>query len=99
MSEYTPSTHTVRLAYQAAPDAYGHVDLSARGLRAAEFDRWLATHDLEVARKALHIEESEMEDDDVSDAGFVIGDGYWSVDAMNDFLAAIARHRYGEEQQ
>lgn len=44
MSEYTPSTETIRIRYAGG---YANFD---NGLE--DFDRWLATHDTEVRAEA-----------------------------------------------
>lgn len=48
MGEFTPTTSTVRMLY-ARSGGTGPAHPST-GRRAAEFDRWLAQHDAEVAR-------------------------------------------------
>lgn len=50
MTEYTPTTETVRYAYAAHKAHYG----GERGYQkqATEFDRWLAERDRQVAERA-----------------------------------------------
>lgn len=55
MSEYTPTTEQVREAYSLDPyiDYYDPVNAGALHAQARrDFDRWLAAHDRETARKA-----------------------------------------------
>lgn len=49
MSDYTPTTHKVRYGY-SMDIKYG--DTAWEAERLAEFDRWLAAHDMEVRAKA-----------------------------------------------
>jgi hypothetical protein len=49
MSDYTPTTEQVRTAVQR----FYVPDLGYDSLSVAEFDRWLAEHDAEVAAKAI----------------------------------------------
>jgi hypothetical protein len=46
-SEFTPSTNCIRQAYVHKDDS----GPSARMVAAAEFDRWLAAHDRQIAEK------------------------------------------------
>lgn len=51
MSEYTPTTESVRTAYAGAPA--GVFARDAYNTRSQEFDRWLAAHDAEVRAEAI----------------------------------------------
>lgn len=51
MTEYTPTTETVRYAYAAHNAHYGGE--MGYQKQATEFDRWLAEHDRQVQAEAL----------------------------------------------
>jgi hypothetical protein len=46
MSDYTPTTDYIRTKYIISTKKYGSPEMAN-----AEFDRWLAAHDLEVANE------------------------------------------------
>lgn len=78
MSEYTPDTEDVR-------DYYGRdIDGWPEAKRGAEFDRWLAAHDREVAAKALRnwITEWPVSPGDRDFLGSVARDGLARADRI-----------------
>jgi hypothetical protein len=75
MSDYVPTTSTVRAGWSD-----GHPFYATTGSyeRYAEFDRWLAAHDREVAAKALR------------DAAAI--DFEWEVFVADDGINSIRQH-------
>lgn len=94
MSDYTPTTDNVRFGFVTAPMAH-----EPREYAEAEFDRWLAKHDREVAARALE-DAAGAFDLDVASARFIASDGVPSVGIntndearklVTDWLRARAR--------
>ncbi len=52
MSDYTPTTENIRSCYVYATEGYDGGLAIPEQQSKAEFDRWLAAHDAEVASKA-----------------------------------------------
>lgn len=69
MDDYTPTDEQVRAAYvRGMRDTF----VAAAADHEAEFDRWLAQHDREVAAKALRVFASRA-----NDAGVLRDPVYW----------------------
>lgn len=51
MSDYTPTTDEVRDFYRMLATRINRAHTDPYAVAAAEFDRWLAAHDLEVANE------------------------------------------------
>lgn len=82
MSEYTPTTDEVRVAWAGWTNAFGR----GLGIGKDEFDRWLAAHDAEQAR------ELQAECLRVDEANTRLGERVCELEAENERLRDTARN-------
>ena len=95
---YVPTTDEVRGNYSAVSEFYELEGASEQILAEgrAEFDRWLADHDREIAAKALELTDRELQE---GVGAMYRGDLLMSnVDALKAALKAIAQYREEQKQ-